>query len=83
MDIEKDYADKKQISPSRLDIKSSTRVNNTMSPSKDGISDIQSRRQQVMTSVLRKPVEIPSYNLEDDIDESQIVISYKKFCDDV
>ena len=83
VDIEKDYADKKQFSPSRLDIKSSTRVNNTMSPSKDGISDIQSRRQQVMTSVLRKPVEIPSYNLEDDIDESQIVISYKKFCDDV
>ena len=59
-------------------------MNNSMSPGRDNdMSDIQYRRQQVMKSVLRKPVEIPSYNLEDDVDESQIVIAYNKFCDDV
>ncbi len=84
VDIEKDYSNDKKSSPCRLDMRSSTRMNNSMSPNKDNdISDIQFRRQQVMKSVLRKPVDIPSYNLEDDVDESQIVISYRKFCDDV
>ena len=85
VDIERDYGNnKKGYSPNRLDIRSSTRMNKSMSPDKQHeISDIQYRRQQVMKSVLRKPVEIPSYNLEDDVDESQIVISYKRLCDDV
>jgi hypothetical protein len=70
-------------SNSRVDIRSSARLTSTIGYS--AATDVQSRRQQLSKSVLRKS---ESSGLKPDvkdgvIDDSNIVISYKMLCDEI
>ena len=89
--------DKLNDSVSRLDIKSVTRVMNTVSSGSASInatpviSDIQRRRMQLSQPVLRPTMSATSPKTqviasnEDDVelDDSKIVINYRVFCDDI